>query len=557
MDKRSVLALVLIAVVIVGGGMLSARLQKPSAIDSAAAPVAMTTPDSTPRAQTAAAQPSAAQPPAIAAASSPAPIQAETATVSTADRVARFTTLGAVPATISLTQYQDLREKRGVLTLVPNAGPLMRLRIVNGKDTIALANVPFTKTQTANRIDFTSASPAIRVSYQLDTAHYLTHASVSMDNAAPNATLLVDLARDLKTAEADTMDDIRHLAYGFRRANKDVESATFLKLDTLQSRVEAGPLEWIAIRNKYFVYAVLAPDSVHAFSGFTMRGGSRDASKKPTGTATGSLPMQNGSARFDLYTGPQSWKTLRAVGHELSNVNPYAGWAFLRPIVEPFATIVMRVLLGLKAAVGLSYGWVLVIFGVAIRLLLWPLNQTAMRTSIKMQRVQPELAVIQKKYAKDPEAQRTAMMKLYADHGMSPFSPLMGCLPMLIPMPILFALYFVFQNTIEFRGVPFLWLPDISLRDPFYITPILMGASMLVLSWIGMRAGPPNPQAKVMGYMMPAMFTVMFMNLASGLNMYYAVQNLIAIPQQWFLTRERAQATAAAAVKGTPERKRR
>jgi len=118
---------------------------------------------------------------------------------------------------------------------------------------------------------------------------------------------------------------------------------------------------------------------------------------------------------------------------------------------------------------------------------------------------------------------------------------------MRLPMPILFALYFVFQNTIEFRGVPFLWMPDISLRDPFYITPILMGASMLVLSWIGMRVAPAGPQAnqaKVMGYMMPALFTVMFMNLASGLNLYYAVQNLVAIPQQWFLTKERAKAAA-------------
>jgi YidC/Oxa1 family membrane protein insertase len=175
-----------------------------------------------------------------------------------------------------------------------------------------------------------------------------------------------------------------------------------------------------------------------------------------------------------------------------------------------------------------------------------PLNQSAMRTSMKMQRLQPELAVLQKTYAKDPEAQRLAMVKLYQAHDMSPFSPLMGCLPMLLPMPILFALYFVFQNTIEFRGVQFLWMPDISLRDPYYITPILMGASMLVLSWIGMRAAPPNPQAKVMGYMMPAMFTIMFMNLASGLNLYYAVQNLVAIPQQWMLTRERAKANDGA-----------
>jgi YidC/Oxa1 family membrane protein insertase len=90
------------------------------------------------------------------------------------------------------------------------------------------------------------------------------------------------------------------------------------------------------------------------------------------------------------------------------------------------------------------------------------------------------------------------------------------------------------------------------LKDPYYITPIVMGVSMLVLSWIGMRAGPPNPQAKVMGYMMPAMFTIMFLNFASGLNLYYAVQNLIAIPQQWLLTRERAKATAALPAKGSP-----
>ena len=120
----------------------------------------------------------------------------------------------------------------------------------------------------------------------------------------------------------------------------------------------------------------------------------------------------------------------------------------------------------------------------------------------------------------------------------------MGCLPMLLPMPVLFALYFVFQNTIEFRGVPFLWLPDISLRDPYFITPILMGLSMFLMSWIGMRNAPPNPQAKMMMFMMPVMLTVLFFNFASGLNLYYAVQNIAAIPQQWLLARERAKEAA-------------
>ena len=130
---------------------------------------------------------------------------------------------------------------------------------------------------------------------------------------------------------------------------------------------------------------------------------------------------------------------------------------------------------------------------------------------------------------------------------MSPFSTLSGCLPMLLPMPVLFALFFVFQNTIEFRGVPFLWLADISLKDPYYIVPMLMGVSMFVLSMIGMRNSPPNPQAKMMAYMLPVMMTVFFLNFASGLNLYYAVQNITALPQQWLIIERAREETAGRA----------
>jgi YidC/Oxa1 family membrane protein insertase len=166
-----------------------------------------------------------------------------------------------------------------------------------------------------------------------------------------------------------------------------------------------------------------------------------------------------------------------------------------------------------------------------------------MRTSLKMQRIQPELQALQRKYKSNPEKQQQEMMRLYREHGMSPFTPLAGCLPMLIPMPVLFALFFVFQNTIEFRGVSFLWMRDISQHDPFFILPILMGISMFVLSWIGLRSSPPNPQAKMMAYVFPAMMTVFFWRLAAGLNLYYAVQNLAALPQQWLIARERAKAS--------------
>jgi YidC/Oxa1 family membrane protein insertase len=177
---------------------------------------------------------------------------------------------------------------------------------------------------------------------------------------------------------------------------------------------------------------------------------------------------------------------------------------------------------------------------------MWPLNQKMLRTSLVMQRISPELQEIQKKFGNDPTKMQAEMMRVYKQHNVSPFSTVSGCLPMLLPMPVFFALFFVFQNTIEFRGVPFLWLPDISLKDPFYILPLLVAATQMLTSFISLKASPPNPQAKVMAYMLPAVFLVFFLNVASGLNLYYAVQNLVGIPQQWLLARERTKASAKA-----------
>jgi YidC/Oxa1 family membrane protein insertase len=266
------------------------------------------------------------------------------------------------------------------------------------------------------------------------------------------------------------------------------------------------------------------------------------STEKAPSVATGEVilaPDAEGRFAFEIYAGPQQWRRLVALGHGLEHANPYGG--FLRAVVQPFATFVMTVLLWMHDKLQLNYGWVLVIFGVGIRLLLWPLNQSAMRSSLRMQRIQPELQALQAKYKANPEKMQAEYMKLLKDNGMTPFSQFTGCLPMLIPMPVLFALFFVFQNTIEFRGVSFLWLADISQKDPYYILPVAMGLSMFLLSWIGLRNSPPNPQAKMFGYMMPAMMTVFFLNFPAGLNLYYAVQNLAALPQQWLIAKERAK----------------
>jgi YidC/Oxa1 family membrane protein insertase len=458
-----------------------------------------------------------------------------------------------------LDEFRSLRpNSQGSVDFVRPGDQLLRYRVVIGADTIVLDTVPMrTAVRSSSRgesvVTFTSnplalgtsdGAPRVTLSYTIppgdDTHLAVVEGRVDDLSPATRAALLIDLPRTLRTAEADTLEDLRHLSYAFKRGNEEVNSTNFGKLDTT-ARLEPGPLGWLAVRNKYFITALLGVGSESPFAGVRLAGVPRPPrAAAREGQATAVVPLRDGAFRFQVYAGPQKYTRLHALGRDLENVNPYGGW--LHGFVQPFATIVMRILLWIKRTTQFNYGWVLVIFGVMVRLLIWPLNQSAMRSSIRMQRLQPQLQEIQKKYRTDPERQREALLKLYQEHGMNPFAPILGCLPMLLPMPVLFALYFVFQNTIEFRGVSFLWLPDLALKDPYYITPLLMGLSMLLLSWIGMKGAPQTPQTKMIGYMMPAMMTVLFWNFASGLNLYYGVQNLVALPQQWLLTRERAKA---------------
>ncbi len=485
--------------------------------------------------------------PAIGAATAK-PLVAESVVVAAPRVKVTYVSPGAVPSTVQPIGFRNLRPgHRDTVVIEQPRGPLLHYRLALGADTVDLNTVPFAISTSGRTTTFTSVSPAITISYQADSDGFRSAVRGTVANAPAGSALLVDLPHAFRSAEADTLDDQRHLAYAYKIPLRDVTSVPFSKLDSNTVRSDTGSFQWIAAHDKYFLVALMQPVGQKAagvFFGLTMRGGEKLGRITRTASATTMQPLTNGQFAFDLYIGPQSWQVLHTYGNDLENVNPYA--SFMRPVVQPLATIVMRLLLWMKATLHVNYGWVLIIFGVVIRLLLWPLNQKAMRTSMAMQRLQPELQEVQKKYKSDPDKQRDALVKLYQAHGMSPLSPMLGCLPMLLPMPVLYALYYVFQNTIEFRGVSFLWLPDLALRDPTYITPLVMGASMFLLSWIGMRSMPPNPQTKMMSYMMPVMFTVMFLNFASGLNLYYAVQNFAALPQQWMVTRERAKAGIAA-----------
>jgi YidC/Oxa1 family membrane protein insertase len=480
-------------------------------------------------------------------------VTSETTTVTTAKAIYRFSNLGAAPVSVVMRDYRSRSPSGGPVDLVVAGSPLFAYRLVTPTDTVDLSQVPFSLLRATNakgdetltyRASVKNLPISIAYSVPRDTAaSYVIHVDGHVEGVQGQAYLLTELPKTLQPTEADTVGDHRTLAYSFKPQRDHARSVLFGGLDPGEKTLEAGPLNWVAVKNKYFVIGILAPLNGVPFSEVTLTGGPRTSKIATTASASVVQAIRNNSFSFDVYAGPQESQRLIRMGRDFDHVNPY-GWRFLQGVVHPIASKVIQGLLWMHNRLNLSYGWVLVILGILVRLALWPLNQSTMRSSLKMQELQPKLAAAQKKY-KDPVQQREAIMKVYHDAGVSPFAGLTGCLPALLPMPILFALFFVFQNTIEFRGVPFMWLHDISIKDPYYILPLLMGASMYILSWIGMRNAPPNPQAKMMGYMFPVMMTVVLVNMASGLNLYYTAQNIAALPQQWLVARERARARPA------------
>lgn len=463
----------------------------------------------------------------------------------------RFSSRGARLEAAVLKQYRSFAPgDTGLAQILPPDSRFLTLSLVFGRDTVSLADWVFAPSDTLvtvhepeAKLEWVAARGPARVvvTYRFRPDQYVFDVSGRIEGLAAGGVLLVHMGPGIRSVEADSADNFRSYAVVTKAAK--TESVGFGKLDAGVTRALDGPFEWVALKSKYFVVAAMALDPTRPrFGGALVSGGPRVGKHAVHADAAATLPLPSGEFQFMVYVGPQEYRRLARIGHEFEDINPY-GWIF-RPVIQPFANLIMRILLWMHETLAMPYGWVLVIFGIAVRIVLWPLNQKAMRSSMAMQAIQPEMKALQERYKNDPQRLQQEMMKLYREHKVNPFG---GCVPMLIPMPVLFALFFVFRETIEFRGVPFLWLPDLSRADPYFVIPVLMGASMYVVTKLGQRGMAPNPQMKMMLYFMPAFMTLLFLNFSSGLNLYYAVSNIASIPQQWLIARERGRRAGARA----------
>ena len=298
------------------------------------------------------------------------------------------------------------------------------------------------------------------------------------------------------------------------------------KLATPQAFAAA---RWVGIESHYFAALLVAPGGrgpaeLRAQSLPPLPEG------KPRSAPVAALDLGQGTGPAVLYVGPKDYHALSKLGHRLEEVVPVGEW--IGPIVVPFLGLLRWV----HGFVG-NYGLSIIALTVFINLAMAPLRHYSIANGIKMQKMSPEMKVIQERYRKvpllDPKRQQMQeeMSALYAKHGMSMGTQMtVGCLPLLLTMPFLIAFYRVLQVSIELRGASFLWIPDLSRPDPYFLTPILMGLSMLLMT--RMTPSTLDPAQQKIMLIMPLMLMGMFLWAPGGLNLYWLASNLCSIVQQ-------------------------
>jgi YidC/Oxa1 family membrane protein insertase len=298
-------------------------------------------------------------------------------------------------------------------------------------------------------------------------------------------------------------------------------------------------VEWVALENRYFTIALLPQDfKIDPIFTESPADGLRCWILLPSFKLN---PGQSREFRFRVFAGPKSTRELARFAPELEKLDG------MEPSVLPKKISIARWMVGILTWIhGFvhNWGWSIIILTVLVRLLLYPLSHIQFKSMAKMQNLKPRIEELQAKYAHDQERLQRELMKVYSEAGVNPLG---GCLPIIVQMPILIGLFIALQNSIQLRGVPFiLWINDLSIPDtvvsifglPINPLPVLMCGTM----WIQQKLTPmpsADPAQKQMMMIMPFMMTVLFYNFPSGLSLYWVIQNVLSIAQQYLMMRHR------------------
>lgn len=316
----------------------------------------------------------------------------------------------------------------------------------------------------------------------------------------------------------------------FSAASKSESGVTFNTPDDIAKGEKSfsNAVKWTAFGDKYFLTALIAKEK--SISSLNIKSAEGFIEQKVTSPKISINPGSEISVPYEIYIGPKDIDILKAQNNNLEEVIDL-GW---------FAVIAKPLLHSLKLFYKYlhNYGLAIIAITVILKIIFFPLTHKSYKSMKEMQKLQPQMQALKEKFKDDRDGLNKSVMELYKTHKVNPLG---GCLPMVVQIPVFFGLYKALMFSIELRHAPFyLWIMDLSSKDPYYITPIIMGITM----FIQQKMTPTNMdpvQAKMM-LALPVVFTAMFLNFPSGLVLYWLINNILTIAQQMYINKSLKEA---------------
>lgn len=394
--------------------------------------------------------------------------------------------------------------------------------------------VPLTA-RVGNGVEVTKIYRFQRGSYLIEVSH-----EIANHGAAPiQPYAYFQLVRDEKPPEGDSAMVPTFTGIAVYTDKEKFQKVGFEDVQNGKAPYPKNSLDgWIGMVQHYFVGAWL-PRNGEAREFYTRRleGGLYAAGTiVPVGSVT---PGGKGRVTVPLYAGPQEQDKLAAIAPGLDLTVDY-GW--LTVIAVPLFWVLDWLHKWVQ-----NWGVAIILLTIIIKLIFYPLSAASYRSMAKMRVVAPKLQKLKDQYGSDRQRLQQAMMELYKSEKINPLG---GCMPIIVQIPVFIALYWVLLGSVELRHAPFmLWIDDLSSPDPYFVLPVLMGLTMIIQTWL--NPTPPDPvQAKVMK-IMPIVFSVFFFFFPAGLVLYWLVNNVLSIAQQWQITRMIERESRAGARKGS------
>jgi len=304
---------------------------------------------------------------------------------------------------------------------------------------------------------------------------------------------------------------------------------------------DKGALKWAGIRNKYFLISYVPVDREQR-TRVVLKGDRQGSQLLPDySIEVGRRLERSGSWKNIVYIGPLEYDELVGYEAELEQAIDF-GW----PIVSQISRFLLILFIATHQFIP-NYGWIIVLFAVVIKIIVYPLTHKTYESAAKMQELSPKITALREKYKNDNQRLSRETMKLYKEEGVNPLG---GCLPLVLQMPIFISLYNLFGKTIELRQAPFiLWINDLALPDEvliggfgLHVLPLLMAGSMFVQQKMTMK----DPKQAVLVYMMPVMMIFIFWTMSSGLVLYWTIFNVLTIGQQLLVNHYKKEAAPSA-----------